>query len=92
MYVSLALDEVMAHVYDNTNTMGAIKQIHIVAKEIAEDITKQINKQCDWQVDQFLPPNSEGKIIDEAHSYMARTVARHVANAFDVNTNKYYDE
>ena len=72
--------------------MGVNKQIHIVAKEIAEDITKQINKQCDWQVDQFLPPNSEGKIIDEAHSYMARTVARHVANAFDVNTNKYYDE
>ena len=72
--------------------MGVNKQIHIVAKEIAEDITKPINKQCDWQVDQFLPPNSEGKIIDEAHSYMARTVARHVANAFDVNTNKYYDE
>ena len=92
MYVSLALDEVMAHVYDNTNTMGAIKQLHIVAKEIAEDITKQINKQCDWQVDQFLPPNSEGKIIDDTHSYMARTVARHIANAFDVNTNKYYDE
>ena len=65
--------------------MGAIKQIHIVAKEIAEDITKQINKQCDWQVDQFLPPNSEGTIIDEAHSYMARTVARHVADAFDIN-------
>jgi len=92
VYVSLALDEVMAHVYDNTNTMGAIKQLHIVAKEIAEDITKQINKQCDWQVDQFLPPNSEGKIIDDTHSYMARTVARHIANAFDVNTNKYYDE
>ena len=72
--------------------MAVIKQIHIVAKEIAEDITKQINKQCDWQVDQFLPPNSEGKIIDDTHSYMARTVARHIANAFDVNTNKYYDE
>ena len=67
--------------------MGVIKQTHIVAKEIAEDIIKQINKQCDWQVDQFLPPNSEGKIIDDTHSYMARTVARHVANAFDVTTN-----
>ena len=72
--------------------MAVIKQIHIVAKEIAEDITKQINKQCDWQVDQFLPPNSEGKTINDTHSYMARTVARHIANAFDVNTNKYYDE
>ena len=72
--------------------MAAIKQIHIVAKEIAEDIEKQINKQCDWQVSQFLPDNSEGTTINEAHSYMARTVARHIANAFDVNTNKYYDE
>ena len=72
--------------------MYVIKQIHIVAKEIAEDIEKQINKQCDWQVSQFLPDNSEGTTINEAHSYMARTVARHIANAFDVNTNKYYDE
>tara|TARA_B100001939_G_scaffold12619_1_gene10957 strand:- start:116 stop:334 length:219 start_codon:yes stop_codon:yes gene_type:complete len=72
--------------------MAVIKQIHIVAKEIAEDIEKQINKQCDWQVSQFLPDNSEGTTINEAHSYMARTVARHIANAFDVNTNKYYDE
>ena len=72
--------------------MAAIKQIHIVAKEIADDIIKDINKQCDWQIGQFLPDNSEGTTINEAHSYMARTVARHVANAFDVNTNKYYDE
>ena len=72
--------------------MAVIKQIHIVAKEIAEDIEKQINTQCDWQVSQFLPDNSEGTTINEAHSYMARTVARHIANAFDVNTNKYYDE
>ena len=72
--------------------MAVIKQIHIVAKEIAEDIEKQINKQCDWQVSQFLPDNSEGTTINEAHRYMARTVARHIANAFDVNTNKYYDE
>ena len=72
--------------------MAVIKQIHIVAKEITEDIEKQINKQCDWQVTQFLPKNSEGTTINEAHSYMARTVARHIANAFDVNTNKYYDE
>ena len=72
--------------------MAVIKQIHIVAKEIAEDIEKQINKKCDWQVSQFLPDNSEGTTINEAHSYMARTVARLIANAFDVNTNKYYDE
>ena len=72
--------------------MTAIKQLHIVASEIADDIIKDINKQCDWQVTQFLPDNSEGATINEAHSYMARTVARHVANAFDVTTNKYYDE
>ena len=60
--------------------MAVIKQIHIVAKEIAEDIEKQINKQCDWQVSQFLPDNSEGTTINEAHSYMVRTVARHIAN------------
>ena len=72
--------------------MGVNKEIHTRAKVIAEDIIKQINKQCDWQVDQFLPPPSEGKIIDDVHSYMARTVARHVANAYEVTTNKYYDE
>jgi hypothetical protein len=72
--------------------MAAIKQIHIVASEIADDIIKDIKKQCDWQIDQFLPDNSEGDEINEAHSYMVRTVARHIANKLDVNTNKYYDE
>ena len=48
--------------------MAAIKQIHIVADEIADDIIKDINKQCDWQVTQFLPDNSEGTTINEAHS------------------------
>ena len=72
--------------------MAAIKQIHIVASEIADDIIKDIKKQCDWQVTQFLPDNSEGNTINEAHSYMVRTVARHIANKLDVNTNKYYDE
>ena len=55
-------------------------------------IIKDIKKQCDWQVTQFLPDNSEGNTINEAHSYMVRTVARHIANKLDVNTNKYYDE
>ena len=72
--------------------MAVIKQIHIVASKIADDIIKDINKQCDWQVGQFLPENSEGNTINEAHSYMVRTVARHIANKLDVNTNKYYDE
>jgi len=72
--------------------MGAIKQMHIVAKEIADDIIKDMYKQCDWQVGQFLPKDSEGITINEAHSYMMRTVARHIANKLDVTTNKYYDE
>jgi len=72
--------------------MAAIKQIHYAASEIADDIIKDIYKQCDWQVGQFLPDNSEGNEFNEAHSYMMRTVARHIANRLDVTTNKYYDE
>ena len=72
--------------------MAVIKQIHIVAKEIADDIIKDIYKQCDWQVGQFLPDNIEGNEFNEAHSYMMRTVARHIANKLNVTTNKYYDE
>ena len=72
--------------------MGTIKQIHYAASEIADDVIKEIYKQCDWQVGQFLPDNSEGNEINEAHSYMMRTVARHIANKLDVTTNKYYDE
>tara|TARA_R100000081_G_scaffold76310_1_gene42782 strand:- start:232 stop:450 length:219 start_codon:yes stop_codon:yes gene_type:complete len=72
--------------------MAAIKQIHYAASEIADDIIKEIYKQCDWQVGQFLPDNSEGNEFNEAHSYMMRTVARHIANKLDVTTNKYYDE
>ena len=72
--------------------MAAIKQIHYAASEIADDIIKEIYKQCDWQVGQFLPEDSEGNEINEAHSYMMRTVARHIANKLDVTTNKYYDE
>ena len=72
--------------------MGAIKQIHIVAKEIADDVVKDIYKQCDWQVGQFLSPTDEGNTFNEAHSYMRKTVFRHIANKLDVTTNKYYDE
>ena len=72
--------------------MAVIKQMHIVAKEIADDIVKDIYKQCDWQVGQFLSPTDEGNTFNEAHSYMMRTVARHIANKLDVNPSKYYDE
>jgi hypothetical protein len=72
--------------------MGVNKQIHIVASEIADDIIKEIYKQCDWQIGQFLSEDSEGNEINEAHSYMMRTVARHIANKLDITTNKYYDE
>ena len=66
--------------------------MNIVADEVATDIIEEIYKQCDWQVGQFLPEEAEGTLINDTHSYLARTVARHVANAFDVTTNKYYDE
>ena len=72
--------------------MGAIKEIHYAASEIADSVIKDIYKQCDWQVGQFLSPDVEGDEFNEAHSYMMRTVARHIANKLDVTTNKYYDE
>ena len=72
--------------------MAVIKQIHIVAKEIADDIIKDIYKQCDWQVGQFLPEEAEGTLINDTHSYLMRLVARQIANKLDVTTNKYYDE
>ena len=72
--------------------MAVIKQMNIVAGEIATDIIKEINKQSDWQVDQFLPKDAESPIINDTHSYLMRLVARHIANKLDVTTNKYYDE
>ena len=72
--------------------MAVIKQINIVAKEISDDIIEEIYKQCDWQVGQFLSPTDEGNQINEAHSYMMKLVARHIANKLNVTTNKYYDE
>ena len=72
--------------------MGAIKEIHYAASEIADSVIKDIYKQCDWQVGQFLSPDVEGNEFNEAHSYMMRTVARPIANKLDVTTNKYYDE
>ena len=72
--------------------MGAIKEIHYAASEIADSVIKDIYKQCDWQVGQFLSPDVEGDEFNEAHSYMMRTVARHIANKLDVTTNIYYDE
>jgi len=57
--------------------------MNIVAEEIANDIIKEINNQCDWQVDQFLPESSEGNQIKQTHSYLVRLVANHIQN----NTN-----
>ena len=64
----------------------------IVAKEISKDIIKEIYKQCDWHVGQFLPEEAEGTLINDTHSYLMRLVARQIANKLDVTTNKYYDE
>ena len=72
--------------------MAVIKQMDIVAEEMATDIIEQIYKDCDWQVDQFLPKDAESPIINDTHSYLMRLVARHIANKLDINTNKYYDE
>ena len=72
--------------------MAVIKQMDIVAEEIADNTVKEIYKDCDWQVDQFLPKDSESPIINDTHSYLMRLVARHIANKLDVTTNKYYDE
>ena len=72
--------------------MAVIKQMDFVAQEIAIDIIKEIDKQSDWQVDQFLPKNAESPLINDTHSYLMRLVARHIANKLDINTNKYYDE
>tara|TARA_B100001248_G_C27175736_1_gene360011 strand:+ start:89 stop:307 length:219 start_codon:yes stop_codon:yes gene_type:complete len=72
--------------------MAVIKQMDFVAQEIATDVIKEIYKQSDWQVDQFLPKNAESPLINDTHSYLMRLVARHIANKLDVTTNKYYDE
>tara|TARA_R110002012_G_scaffold232969_3_gene405978 strand:+ start:171 stop:389 length:219 start_codon:yes stop_codon:yes gene_type:complete len=72
--------------------MAVIKQMNIVAEEIATDVIDKIYKDCDWQIGQFLPESSEGNEINEAHSYLMRLVARQIANKLNVTTNKYYDE
>ena len=72
--------------------MAVIKQMDIVAKEIADNTIQEIYKDCDWQVDQFLPKDAESPLINDTHSYLMRLVARHIANKLDVTTNKYYDE
>ena len=72
--------------------MAVIKQMNIVAEEIATDIIEEIYKQSDWQVGQFLPKDAESPIINDTHSYLMRLVARQIANKLDVTTNKYYDE
>ena len=72
--------------------MAKIKQMNIVAEEIATDIIEEIYKQCDWQVGQFLSEEAEGTLINDTHSYLMRLVARQIANKLDVTTNKYYNE
>ena len=72
--------------------MAVIKQMNIVAEEIADATIKEIYKDCDWQVDQFLPKDAESPLVNDTHSYLMRLVARHIANKLDVTTNKYYDE
>ena len=72
--------------------MAVIKQMNIVAEEIADATIKEIYKDCDWQVDQFLPKDAESPLINNTHSYLMSLVARHIANKLDVTTNKYYDE
>ncbi len=65
--------------------MAVIKQMNIVAEAIADETIKQIYKDCDWQVNQFLSPNSEGEQINNTHSYLMRLVASQINNKL----NKY---
>ena len=58
--------------------MATIKQMEFVAEEIAENIIDEMYKQCDWQIGQFLPPESEGDTYSDAHSYLMRLVANHI--------------
>ena len=52
--------------------------MNIVAEEIATDIIKEINKQSDWQISQFLPEACEGNEYNEAHSYLVELVVNHL--------------
>lgn len=58
--------------------MAVIKQMNIVAEEIATDVVNDIKQQCDWQIGQFLPESSEGNEIHEAHSYLVELVVDHL--------------
>jgi len=59
--------------------MAVIKQMNIVAEEIATDVIDNIKQQCDWQIGQFLPESSEGNEIYEAHSYLVELVVSHIS-------------
>ena len=72
--------------------MAVIKQMNIVAEAIADNTIKEIYKDCDWQVDQFLPKDAESPLINDTHSYLMRLVARHIANKIGVTINKYQHE
>ena len=58
--------------------MAVIKQMDIVAKEMADDILNEIYKQSDWQIGQFLPEACEGNEYNEAHSYLVELVVNHL--------------
>ena len=60
--------------------MAKIKQMNIVAEEIASDIIQEIYKQCDWQLGQFLPEAAEGNQVNETHSYLVELVVNHISN------------
>ncbi len=72
--------------------MAKIKQMDIVAEEMATDILEEIYKHSDWQIGQFLPESCEGDEYNDAHSYLVKLVARHIAIKTNVITNQYYDE
>tara|TARA_R100000908_G_C3677069_1_gene97415 strand:+ start:35 stop:247 length:213 start_codon:yes stop_codon:yes gene_type:complete len=61
-------------------SMAVMKQMDIVAEEIATDVVDNLKQQCDWQIGQFLPESSEGNEITEAHSYLVKLVVDHLNN------------
>jgi len=72
--------------------MSYTKILDHKAKDISEDIIKEIYKNCDWALDDDAFQNLEGNTYNDTHSYLMANVARLIANKLNVTTNKYYNE
>ena len=72
--------------------MAVMKQMDMVAEEMATDTIEQIYQDCDWQISQFLPEACEGvkykKAIGNSVSLFARTIPKNL----EKTTIKYTNE